>query len=343
MVCPKNTAQETAIIIKAKVGVYISPPFVMKDSMGYFRGMAVDLWELIEDEVNIRTEYIEYNNWNRLMQALMNDDIEMAVSNISVTYDRAKIFKFSFPWYDSGLRIMVKTEGSRSIWGELRKNGHIQAYFWIVLAILLLTIILTIIHRKKDPEFPRGWIDGLAESLYRLILAIKTGVVNNENYTWVGKILAVTWMLCGIGLLAYVTSTITSSMTAVTLMHDIHSLNDLPGKKVGVLSGGIAESYLQNRSIELVSYETIEEVSEALMNDEIQAVVDDAPVLEYWCFNNPDKKTKVVGNIFHPDKFAFAANKNDGPLMDSVSVGLIKLFDIGKISEIRNNYFGNIH
>lgn len=334
-------AQELVTLPKVKAGVYISPPFVMKDASGYYSGMAIDLWELVQDDLGWKTEYIEYDTWHGLMDALLQGEIEIAVSNISVTYERAKVMKFTFPWYDAGLRIMVRTEGNSSFWNELRKNGHLQAYIWIILLLLLITIFLTFLHRRREPDFPRGWIEGLSESLYRLILAIKTGVVNNRNYSWLGKIVAVFWMVSGIGLVAYVTSSITTSMTTVALTHDIHSLSDLPGKQVGVLNGSIAEEYLRGIGIATTAYEHIDELAAALTRDEVQAVVDDCPVLEYWVFNHPDQKMKVVGDIFHPDKYAFASSKTYSEATDSISVELIKLFDRGRIGELRKRYFGN--
>ncbi len=338
-----NYAQDLPALRHVNAGVYISPPFVMKDEAGLYTGMAIDIWNSVEKEVGLRSTYTEFHTWNGLIQALANGDIDVGISNISVTYGRAEILKYSFPWYDSGLRIMVKTEGNRSIWNELKRNGHLYTYAGIAIAIILLTIILTIIHRKRDPEFPRSWVDGLAESLYRLILAIKTGIVNNPSYNWIGKVLAVTWMLFGIGLVAYVTSSITSSMTAVTLTHDIHSISDLPGKTVGVLSNGLAEKYLNDRGIRTIPYETVDELTQALAADSVEAVVDDAPVLEYWNFNHPEQRMKVVGNIFHDDKYAFGGSKSRSGLMDSISVELVKMFDLGKTAEIRNKYFGNIH
>jgi len=315
----------------------------MKDSAGYYTGMAIDLWELLGDEMNFVPEYVEYSGWNNMMEAVLTDEVHMAVSSISVTYERAQHLKFSFPWFDSGLRIMVKSTGQGTIWNELKRNGHLHAYIWILGIILLLTIILTFVHRTHDPKFPRGWIDGLSESLYQLILAIKTGVANNINYNWIGKVLAVVWMLSGVGLVAYVTSSITSSMTTVALTHEINSLNDLPGKRVGVLTATVAEEYMRNHGIPTIGYINMEEVARALVNNEIDAVVEDAPVLEYWAFTNPQHKVKVVGNIFHPDKYAFAGNKKYSEQMDSLSVNLIKLFDLEKVGILKNNYFGRVY
>jgi len=336
-------AQETVTYTKIRTGIYINPPFVMKDSSGYFTGMAIDLWELLEDEMNFTAEYIEYPSWTAMMSDVASGKIDAAVSNISVTYERAKHVKFSFPWFDSGLRIMVKTSGQGNTWTELKRNGHLQAYIWIISFIVLLTIILTFIHRKQDPRFPRNWLDGLAESLYRLVVALKTGEVNNKNYSWFGKVLAVTWMFTGVGLVAYVTSSVTSSMTAVALTNDINSFSDLPGKRVGVLTGTIAEEYMKNHGIATIGYQNMGEASDALLSDQIDAVVEDTPVLEYWVFLNPQYKMKVVGNIFHPDKYAFAANKKYSAQMDSLSIKLIKLFEIEKVNNLKNSYFGRVH
>lgn len=336
-------AREEITLNKVKTGVYVSPPFVMKDSAGYYGGMAIDIWELLENEMNFVSEYTEYQSWHSMMEAVTSGEVDMAVSSISVTYERAKHLKFSFPWFDSGLRILVKTSGQGTIWTELKRNGHLQAYVWIVIIIVLITIILTIIHRRRESEFPRNWVDGFTESLYRLVLAIKTGVVNNKEYNWIGKTLAVIWMLSGVGLVAYVTSSITSSMTTVALTHEIHSLSDLPGKRVGVLTGTVAEEYMQQRGYQTLGYENMQEAANALINDEIDAVVEDTPVLEYWVYTNPQHKMKVVGNIFHPDKYAFVSNKQYSEQMDSISVELIKLFDLEKIGALKNNYFGNVN
>jgi len=336
-------AQEVISVNKVRTGVNISPPFVMRDSAGYYTGMAIDLWELLENEMNFVSEYVEYPDWRNLMDAVSTGEIDVAVSSISVTYERARHLKFSFPWFDSGLRIMVKSSGEGSIWNELKRNGHLRAYIWILVIIVALTLILTFFYRKREPKFPRNWVDGFTESLYRLVLAIKTGVIDNKSYSWIGKTLAVVWMLSGVGLVAYVTSSITTSMTTVALTHDIHSLSDLPGKRVGVLAGTVAEDYLQKRGIPTIGYKNMDEGAQAIITNEIDALVEDAPVLEYWTFNNPQQKLKVVGNIFHPDKYAFVANRKFSAQMDSLSVNLIKLFDLEKVSTLKNNYFGNIH
>ncbi|MCD8264023.1 MAG: transporter substrate-binding domain-containing protein [Tannerellaceae bacterium] len=196
---------------------------------------------------------------------------------------------------------------------------------------MLLTFSLTLFYRRKDPEFPTTWYEGFSLNLYHLMVAIQTGSIENKLTGWIGHLLAVVWMVFGIGLVAYVTSTITSSMTKISLTSDIHSLADLSGKLVGVEEGGIEERYLSNLGIATVPYNNIIDAAEGLLNDEVSAVVGDVPVLEYWIHTNRSKKLEVTGNLFHPDKYAFAVSPDHSHLMDSISLQLIRLYDTGRI------------
>ena len=48
----------------------------------------------------------------------------------------------------------------------------------------------------------------------------------------------------------------------------------------------------------------------------------------------------VVGNIFHPEKYAFAANEAHRELMDAISLKIIKMHDSDEIKLLKNKYFG---
>jgi ABC-type amino acid transport substrate-binding protein/two-component sensor histidine kinase len=64
----------------------------------------------------------------------------------------------------------------------------------------------------------------------------------------------------------------------------IHSLGDLSHKRVGAMNSTFAYYYIQDNypDAELFGYATYEEFLQALLNDELDAVVDTLPVLNYW-------------------------------------------------------------
>lgn len=333
-------AEEQVTLRKMKVGVFISPPFVMADTSNIYSGMAIDLWKIIEGELNAVSQYVNYSSLYKLLLAIQAKEIDIAVTNLTVTYDRAQIVKFSYPWYDAGLRIMVKNDRKGSIWREMKQNGQIHSYMFIFLILTALTILQTMLFRKKDPEYPQKWKDGLALSFYNLMNTLRGGTLEYKFLGWAGHLLAVIWMIFGIGLVAYVTSTITSSMTKISLTSEINALSDLPGKLIGVETGGVEEAFLRSLGIQTSSYDNVLHAIEALKKNEVHAVVSDAPVLEYWAYKNPQEKVSVVGSLFHPDKYALATYKENSELIDSISMILIKLYESGKIKELKDEYMG---
>ena len=333
-------AEEQVTLPKMKVGVFISPPFVMAEENNTYSGMAIDLWKLVEGELNVVSQYVNYSSLDKLILAIRAKEIDIAVTNLTVTSDRAEIVKFSYPWYDAGLRIMVNSDQKGSIWEEMKQNGQLHSYVFIFLLITTLTVLQTILYRKKDPEYPRKWKDGLSLSLYNLMETLRGGTLEYKFLGWVGHLLAVVWMIFGIGLVAYVTSTITSSMTKISLTSEINTLSNLSGKIVGVEIGGAEETFLRSVGIRTLSYDNILYAIEALQQKEVHAVVGDAPVLEYWAHTNIQEEIGVVGSLFHPDKYAFATFKDNSELIDRVSVVLIKLHESGKIKELKDTYMG---
>ena len=325
-----------------KVGIYENPPFVIKEN-NWYTGMAIDLWETVANLENIHSDYIEYSSWVDLIEATTKGEVDIAVTNLTITHERAQILDFTYPWYDAGLRIMTKSDIDGSVWNELKNNGQIHSYFLLFGLLIALTVLLTVFFRIKNKDFPRKWRDGFAQTFYKLIVAINTGEISDDHSKWGEYIIGGLWMLFGIGMVAYVTSTVTATMTKVTLTSEINSLYDLPGKKVGVSRGSVAQQYLESMAIRTIPFDHIKEADEALINNEIHAIVGDAPTLEYWAHKSEDEDIIVVGNIFHPDKYAFAGNKAHATLIDKISLHLIMLHEQGRLKALKRQYFGEDH
>ena len=332
-------------ILAVNVGMHAGDPFVIDVGSGKYSGLAFNLWEKVAARLEVKSEYFLYNSFKQLLDDAQNGKIDIVVGNTAATHDRTKNLKFSFPWYDDGLRILVKNRGQDpSVWSILHQRGHIGVYIWIVIFVAVLTIVQVLLRRCKDADFPAGWLEGVALSLYELVRAAKAGPLQKNFWGGAGYLLLAAWMFFGFGLLAYVTSTFTSAMTAVGMQRGegINSLNDLPGKRVAVLAHTVGEKYMQETGARLLPSETLEEAVDALMKDDVDAFVMDAAELEYWVHSHPKMDVEVVGNIFNPHKYAFAANKKHAHLMDLVSEEVIRLLDDGTVESLKNKYFGMV-
>ena len=203
-----------------KVGLYLSPPFVMEDDR--FTGMAVELWEQLASKLGLQAEYQVLPTFRELVQATADGHLDVAVTNLTITQNRAQRIDFTHPWFDAGLRIMVNEEHGSGFWDimtGLKDSGHLRAYGWLSLVILAATVLLTLFDRHFDKNFPRRWRDGIAESFYTVMLISSSGrpTARKNLFGWVGRIWQALWLICGIALLAYVTSSVTSVMTTLSL------------------------------------------------------------------------------------------------------------------------------
>jgi ABC-type amino acid transport substrate-binding protein len=326
------------------VGVYVHPPFVMVDD-GRFHGMAIELWEWLAEQLGQESEYVELSNIGALVDAAAAGDVDVALTNLTVTRDRAERIDFTHPWFDAGQRIMVNEDrgsGFGDVVAGLRESGHLRAYAWIAFVIVVATFLVTLFDRQFDKDFPRRWRDGVAESFYTVMSVATSGKspARKNLFGWVGRIWQGLWLVCGIAVLAYVTSSVTSVMTTLSLTNQINSVADLPGRAVGVQPGSVSEDYAREQGFNIRPFDHIEDAVEALLEGRIDAIIGDAPVLEYYAHTNPQEPVTVVGPIFAPDKYAFGL-VHQSDLTRPLTVELIGAHESGLIEEIRTQYFGD--
>src|SRR5690606_11102507 len=121
-----------------------------------YTGMAIDLWTQIAQRLGVTFEYEEYPTFRDLLRATADGTVDAAITNLTITRDRAEIVSFTQPWYDAGLRLMVPEEGGANGWdviSGLGDAGHLRAYAWLAIVILLATLGLTLFERTFDPDF----------------------------------------------------------------------------------------------------------------------------------------------------------------------------------------------
>ena len=338
-------AQEQAVPSSkaVEVGLFVSPPFVMQGKDGY-EGMAVDLWELVAGRLGLVSNYRVYPTVRQLVKATEAGDIDVAVTNLSITRKRAETVDFSHPWYNSGLRVMVDNQGSasfRDLFAALQDAGFLTSYAWLALVILLATIGFTVFDRRFDEGFSRRWRDGLADSFYLVMSVVTSGRYPSRKnlFGWFGRVWQAFWLIFGVAVLAYVTSSVTSVMTTMTLQSQINSLDDLQGRTVGVLDGSVAEDFALANGLEARSYPDLDAIVAALRRNDVAATINDAPVLEYYAYTHPGEPLDVVGALFEPDKYGFAMPLGS-KLVKEVTLEVISAHEQDEIDAIREKYFG---
>lgn len=327
------------------VGVLASPPFVIEND-GVFTGLAIDLWEDLATKNNWQFTYQEYETFRELIDAAAQGRIDLAISNITITQQRALTVDFTQPWFDGGMRLMVRSEqgtGLRSIVKGLAQAGFITAYTWIIFVIAFATILLTLFDRRFDKSFPLRWREGIAESFYTVMSVVTSGrpPARKNLFGWLGRIWQALWLVCGVAVLAFVTSSVTSVMTTLAITNQINSVDDLGSNPVGVLAGTVEEDYAYEKGLVVRSFPNIIEATNSLINGRITAIIADGPVLEYYSYINSDLPVKVVGRLFERDKYGFALTPHS-PFTRELTLAVLGAIDTGKVEELKTKYLGSM-
>lgn len=344
-ICAQAVAPDAPSPRELEVGLYLSPPFVMEEG-GEYRGMAIDLWREIAATENLQSRYRVFDNLRELVDATASGDIDVAVTNLTITERRVERIDFTHPWFDAGLRIMVDKSQGGGFWAVfrgLRDSGHLKGYLWLISIILLATLLFTLFDRRFDRDFPSRWRDGLSESFYTVMSIATSGRMSRKNlFGWLGRIGQALWLACGVAVVSYITASVTSVMTALSLTSQINGLRDLPGKTVGVFTGSVAEEFVRGEGIAARDFKDIDEAVKALSAGHIQAIVGDAPVLAYYVHTHADLPLLLVGKIFEPDKYGFGLPRHSD-LTRPLSVEIIGAYESGRIAQLREKYFGAPH
>jgi len=338
-----TAAQAAPAPVPYRVGVFVSPPFVTKDAKGEYSGYAWELYSAAERRLELKSVPQEFATFAELLDAVIAGKIDVAVTDMFITSDRERRMEFTHPIADGGLRVMVSTERESrlaAIWNDLINDGHARILGWGALIVIALAIPLAFFWRHVDKDFPQKPLDAFAESLYRLVAVTMSGKTKVTSVsTWHTKVFAAAWLVVGVSIVAYITSSITSVMTKQALRGTINSVADLNGKHVGAVAGTLGEQYCRSSGLESTSYPTLESAVEALVSHEVGAVVADGLALEAYDHANPKLPITEVGPIFDRRRYGIGLPMGS-PLRHRLNIALVELTESGTTDKLYTKYFG---
>ena len=93
--------------------------------------------------------------------------------------------------------------------------------------------------------------------------------------------LGTVWGLFGVVMVSGLTANLAAQLTARRLDVSVHGPADLPRVRVGVMAHTLGRKFCDRRGIPRTEYPTLEEALVALENGKLDAVVTDAPDIQY--------------------------------------------------------------
>jgi ABC-type amino acid transport substrate-binding protein len=323
--------------------VAITPvaPFVLPNT-AVPDGFSIDLWNELARRMHADYRWIRIPVQAQLLAAVQRGEADVAIAAITMSPERERMVDFSLPYFDSGLQIIVRAQNSNTLMTAFWSIPWLaigQLLGVTVAIVFILANMVWLLERKHDPRFRKSYFRAIGEGLWVTMLIIATGEHGERDAPnlWKRVLVPAMWLV-GVVLIAQLTATVTSSQTVARLQSNIRGPDDLPGKSIGTVPATIAADYLTRRGLPFVDVNSADEGVRMLMQGEVQAIVFDAPTLQYWAAKRGNGVLAVVGPIFRPEKYGIAV-ANGSSLRKPINEALLAMYEDGTYERIYDKWF----
>ncbi len=324
------------------VATRVLPPFIIKDG-DRFTGFSAALWEYIAQDAGLKFQWKEVNNIKEILSAVEGNQAQAAIAAISITSERESKFDFSQPIYEGGLQIMVREGASEGFSFrrliDMLSTGALPIMLGLLAALVVIPAHVVWLAERKhgNPLFSQNYIPGIFHAMWWAVGAT-AGQQPDIPRSSLGRFLSAISILISVIFMAFFTASLTASITVGQLQSNIRGPEDLVGKWVGTTRGSTASKYLSDRGIMPMEHDKIESALIDLQRNALEAVVFDAPVLQYYAANTGKGRVRVTGPIFKRENYGIMFPAGS-PLRKKVNASLLKMREDGTYDRLYERWF----
>ncbi len=328
---------------KLVVGTVPVPPFIIKNADGTWGGISMDLWKEVARRLKLDYEVRE------MVAADLGDPAKMAAVDVfvslNVSVDREATMDLTHAFYSTGLAIAVAPKDNG---GLLATLGAIFTAKFARLIAALMAVLLGIgvlmwlaERRRNEQQFGGSAAHGIGAGLWWSAVTMTTvGYGDKSPVTFFGRVLGLFWMFAAILIISSFTASIASALTVNQLASAVSGPGDLPKVKVGTVDPSQGARYLVRRQIKFKGYKNAAEAIDGLANGEVDAIVYEAPILQYQIKNRPDAGLQVLDGTFDNHGYALAL-KQGSALREAVNLALLQYIASDDWSNVLAKYLGS--
>ncbi|MGR9114701.1 MAG: transporter substrate-binding domain-containing protein [Gammaproteobacteria bacterium] len=326
------------------IGTHEAPPFVVRNSDGTFSGISIELWEIIAGQLDLDYEIREME-LRELLQGLQNGSVDVAAGALTVTAERVKTIDFSHPFFTSGLGIaLIQNKGDKleSAIKAVFSIRFLQALAALVALLLVVALLIWLFERKSNPKQFNGKPHrGVGDGFWWAAVTMTTvGFGDKAPVTFWGRLLAIVWMFASVITISGFTAAIASVFTLQEIEGHIQGPQDLEDIVNGTVKDTTSSHYAANHQLHTVLYKNVAAALDGLANREVDAVVYDAPILNYLAHLKPEEHITVLPNTFMRQDYAFGLPERS-PLREKINAVLLEQIATEQWKTMLSYYLGN--
>jgi len=185
-------------------------------------------------------------------------------------------------------------------------------------------------------------MQGLGDAIWWSASTMSTvGYGDRTPVTFWGRITGIVWMFASILLVSAFIALVTSDFTVRQLQTQIRSFADLTRVRVAALSASGSAEYLRSLGLATAGCETLAACLDALVAGDVDAVVDEWPVLNWQARHRYPGRLVVVPQQVARGFIAFALPR-DSPRRRAFNVTLLQVLDDPVWEDISRRYLGEV-
>jgi polar amino acid transport system substrate-binding protein len=294
------------------ISTYDIEPFVMTED-GVKSGFTIDLLDEIAKRTGWTYNYVEGKNVKGILADVAAKRVDAAAAAISITADRAEVVDFSQPILNAGLQIVVPAgaiERSQPGLSDFLKLLFSKTMaVWLLAAFALTVIPAHIIwvleRRHADSMVSKSYFPGIFQA-FGWGLGMLAAAPDDAPRHWQTRTLGVLWAFVSIIFVAYYTATLTANLTVEKFDSQIGSPTDLVGRTVCTIADTTAATYLNEIGVNFTGAPRLEDCYAGLKNGDFEAVVTDAPLLQYYVAHDGAGVGEIASPIFQFEDYGVA-------------------------------------
>ena len=344
-VLPATTPRADAAPRQVTVATRDLTPFVMnQDSVR--TGFTIDLLNEIAKHTEWRYTYADFDNVQGLLNAVANGRADLGAAAVSITADRAKQFDFSQPMLNAGLQIIAPVSNTERVqpglfdFLKLLFSKTMAVWLWAALVLTIVPAHIIWVMERGDPEsmVSKSYFPGIFQS-FGLGLGMLAAAPFDSPRQWPIRTITILWTFISIIFIAHYTAILTTNLTVERIKSQISSPTDLVGKRVCTVVNTTSAPALSKIGVQHTAAQQIEDCYTGLENDSFDAVVFDAPVLQYYVAHRGAGVADVTGPIFKNEDYGIVFPIGSD-LRREFDDALLSVQEDGEFDRLKRKWFG---
>jgi ABC-type amino acid transport substrate-binding protein len=323
-----------------RVGIFEAPPYTWRAENGEWRGLLVEVWKHVAEELNLSYRFGEANA-DTILDDLAHDRLDIAIAPFAVTLDRERTVDFTHGFLRARTGIAVRKGGDEERWlsvaRALATKTALRLYLGIVFLVFLAGLVVWLLERRRNPEFGGGPLQGMGSGIWWSgVTTVAVGYGDKVPITFWGRVIGLLWMSISLILITAFTAFVTAKL-AVAEFGRVVDPSSLRNGIVGTVEGAAVSELLRHERIRHRVYASIPKALEGLRDGEVAAVVWDVTVLDYYVQRDARRDLEVLPSTFDHQMLAFPV-PDGSPLRDPIDAVLRRFLALPGWQDLQDRY-----